>query len=108
MSIAESDWKLYRKKVGAWQEAYIGKLCEEYVEILSRDTSSAERFWEIEKRIKRDKRKAGVIVEMRRSAAVSDILRLIDEGAIIQDDLEDFSDDLKEAVKRHLEIMAMQ
>ncbi len=26
----EKDWKLFRKKLGSWQEAYMDKLVEEY------------------------------------------------------------------------------
>ena len=30
----EKDWKLFRKKLGRWQEAYMDKLVEEYKSIL--------------------------------------------------------------------------
>ena len=26
----EKDWKLFKKKLGGWQEAYMDKLIEEY------------------------------------------------------------------------------
>ena len=31
----EKDWKLFRKKLGSWQEAYMDKLIEEYKDILN-------------------------------------------------------------------------
>ena len=30
----EKDWKLFRKKLGSWQEAYMDRLIEEYKDIL--------------------------------------------------------------------------
>ncbi|MCR4642002.1 MAG: multidrug transporter [Lachnospiraceae bacterium] len=95
----EKDWKLFRKRIVEWQEAYMDKLCKEYVGILSESGSSAERFWTIEKRIKVDKRKVGVNAEMRRSMMYGNILALIQEGAITLEDLDGFSDELRQAVE---------
>ena len=25
------DWALFRSKIGSWQEAYMGRLCDEYI-----------------------------------------------------------------------------
>lgn len=52
MNYPESDWKLFRSKISDWQEAYMEKLCKEYIDILSADGSSADRFWAVEERIK--------------------------------------------------------
>ena len=30
----EKDWKLFRKKLGGWQESYMDKLVEEYKSIM--------------------------------------------------------------------------
>ena len=43
--------------------------------------------------IKNDRHHSGVIIEVRKSSAVSDILRLIRLGVISYDDLNDFSGD---------------
>lgn len=94
----EADWKLFRNKIGEWQEAYMDKLNKEYIEILSGDKYPSEKFWDLERRIKRDKKSAGVMVEMTRSQFIRNIIHLIDEGAIGFDDLEEFSDELKESV----------
>ena len=103
--VKEKDWKLFRKKLPDWQEAFIEKLNNEYVSILSdSSTSSAQRFWEVEKRIKRDRRFTGVICEMRRSMMHYNLLSLLDEGAITLSDLDDFSDELKNEIKRSLSI----
>ena len=63
------------------------------------DKSASAKFWELEKRIKQDKKSPGVIIDMRRSTAINNIINLILDEVISLADLEDFSDDLKEAVK---------
>lgn len=56
MDISKSDWKLYYKKVAVWQEHYIEKLNKEYIELLSAPGNASDHFWELEKRIKQDKK----------------------------------------------------
>ena len=34
---SEKDWKLFRSKISDWQEAYMEKLNQEYIELLSGD-----------------------------------------------------------------------
>ena len=99
----EADWKLFRKKIADWQEAYMEKLIGEYVELLSTGGDASERFWQLERRIRKDKRDAGVSVEMRRSRMVGNIEQLLAEGAITPEDLEGFSDTLKAEIARFLE-----
>ena len=95
----ESDWKLYRKHIAAWQENYMDKLNLEYIEILSQDIKPSSKFWEIEKRIRQDKRHPGVVVQMSRSTMLENIAIMVSDNVISMDDLEEFSDDIKEAVK---------
>ena len=59
----------------------------------------SEKFWKLEKRIREDKRDYGVRCEMRRSMQFPVMIELMNEGAITFDDLEDFSDDLKNKMK---------
>ncbi len=94
----EADWKLFRNKIVEWQEAYMDKLNKEYIEILSEDKYPSDKFWDLEKRINEDKKSAGVMLEMRRSQFIRNISRLIDDGVIGFDDLEEFSTELKESV----------
>ena len=96
---SEKDWKLFRKKLPQWQEAYMERLCKEYVSLLTSDEKASERFWQLEKRIKKDRRKTGVVADMRRSVMIDNMVDLIIEGAITLDDLNDFSNDVKEAVR---------
>lgn len=92
------DWKLYRDKIGGWQEHYIEKLVKEYADYLCSELPASTKFWEIEKRIKSDRKTLGVCIELRRSNMFWDIVRLINDRVISMNDLEEFSDDLKEAV----------
>lgn len=94
----EADWKLFRNKIGEWQEPYMDKLNKEYIEILSEDKYPSEKFWALEKRINEDKKSAGVMLEMRRSQLIRNIAHLINDGVIGFDDLEEFSVELKETV----------
>ena len=73
----ESDWKLYKSKIADWQEGYMEKLCKEYIELLSSDKLPSERFWELEKRIRDDKRDTGVVVTNSRSKVIDNILDLL-------------------------------
>lgn len=99
----EKDWKLFRSKIADWQEAYMNRLNREYIAILSEDASPSDKFWKLDKRIKEDKKKAGVELRMSRSNLIYNIISLLNEGAISFEDLEDFSDGLKETVGAFLD-----
>ena len=53
---SEKDWKLFRSKIAGWQESYMDKLNKEYIEILSGEGNSSDKFWELEKRINEDRK----------------------------------------------------
>ena len=94
----KNDWKLFKNKIQEWQERYIEKLNNEYIEILNGKESAADKFWKIEERIRKDKKHPGVIVEMNKQDVIFNIFRLLDAEVIEQGDLEDFSEELKGAV----------
>jgi len=105
MDISKKDWKLFREKLSGWQENYMEGLVKEYANFLNDDKKPAsEKFWELEKRIKEDKRHPGVIMEVNKSEVIWDIVRLIRLKVITYDDLSDFSDKLKQEVERILEM----
>lgn len=100
MEISKKDWKLFREKLAGWQENYMDKLTKEYIKLLNDENKNAsDKFWELEKRIKQDKKHPGVVMEMRKSEAIWNIVYLIRLGVIEYDDLVDFSNDLKKEVK---------
>ncbi len=81
----------------------MGRLCGEYIELLSGDGDPSEKFWQLEKRIRNDKRNPGVRIEMTRTNFIYNIISLINNDVISIEDLEDFSDELKETVNAFLE-----
>ncbi|WP_276949193.1 multidrug transporter [Acetatifactor muris] len=97
--ISKSDWKLFREKLPDWQERYMEDLTKKYIELLSSPGNASDHFWELEKRMKKDKRHPGVLLEMNKSDAIWDIAMLVGENVITMDDLEGFSQDLFDAVK---------
>ena len=98
--VKESDWKLFRKKIGGWQEAYMDRLNQEYLKILQDETTApSQKFWALEKRIRQDKRDTGVIIDMRRSIMIMNLVSLLNEGAITMDDLDEFSEELREKIR---------
>lgn len=101
--ISKRDWKLFREKIGGWQEAYMDKLVKEYIQLLESDLPASKKFWELDKRMKGDKKKPGVLIELRKSNVYFELVELIQDGAITIDDLSDFSDDLKQTITRFLE-----
>lgn len=100
MEISKKDWKLFREKLVEWQENYMERLNKEYIALLSADDKNAsDKFWELEERIKKDKKHPGVIMEMNKSETIWNIAYLIRLDVITYDDLAEFSDELKQAVK---------
>lgn len=95
---SEKDWKLFRKKAVGWQEAFMERLNREYIELLNTDEEASEKFWKLDKRIRNDKKKCGVQMEMKRSNLIFNLLSLINEGAITMEDLEEFSEELQDTV----------
>lgn len=99
MEISKADWKLYRERVSDWQEHYMEQLNQEYINLLTSPGNASDHFWELEKRIKQDKRYPGVLIELRKSTALWDIAYFVRDQVITLDDLEGFSEDLIDAVK---------
>ncbi len=63
-------------------------LVKEYANFLNDDKKpAADKFWELEKWIKENKRHPGVIMELKKSEVIWDIVRLIRLKVIVYDDL---------------------
>ncbi len=101
MDVNEKDWKLFRKNIPDWQENYMEKLIEEYIDFLKGDGLASDKFWELEKRIKTDKKNPGVLLQdVRRSNFHMHLASLVGYEVISMDDLKDFSDETREIVER--------
>ena len=96
----ERDWKLFKSRLPNWQERYIETIIKEYQHLLNKNIPANRKFWELDKLIKKDKKKSGVIVcDLSRSNMINEILELIKEKAITMDDLNDFSSELKNYIQ---------
>ena len=91
MEPSKSDWRLYRKKVSGWQENYMERLIKDYITYLSSDERASTKFWEMEKRIKADKKTPGVCIELNKGNMMFDLVRFLQDGVMIFDDLGGFS-----------------
>ncbi len=93
---------MFRERVPEWQEHYIEQLTKKYIELLSSPGSASDHFWELEKRIKNDRKHPGVILEMKKSEAIWDIAIFIKKKVITIKDLEGFSQELIDSVTKIL------
>lgn len=92
------DWKLFRERIAIWQEAYMERLVEEYTRLLTGPEEASEKFWKLDKRIKKDRKNPGVLITLDKGHMVYDIAELIQLGVITKDDLDGFSEELKEFI----------
>lgn len=99
MEVSKTDWKLYRSRIAEWQEAYMEKLIQEYVQLLSVEEKASDKFWMLEKRIKQDRKHPGIIIEMNKGNMIFDIVSLINLSVITMENLDWFSEELKERVE---------
>lgn len=100
MDCSKSDWKLFRNRIGDWQESYIGKLNRQYIDLLNGDGLASEKFWELNRRIREDRKSLGVQMELRKPDLPYTLVNLLYEKVITEDDLEQFSSELQDAVKQ--------
>ena len=96
--ISKADWKLFRERLPEWQEAYMERLTRQYIDLLSSEEPASKKFWDLEKRIREDKRMPGVQLELEKSQVGWDLIRLLRAGVITESDLAGFSEDLKDTV----------
>ena len=99
MEISKRDWEIFKKNLPLWQERYMDCLNREYCEILQGNENPSEKFWKLEERINSDKKSAGVIVRMSRSNMINILVSLLNDNIIEQDDLNEFSDEIKETIR---------
>ena len=99
LEISQQDWKLFQEKVPVWQEKYMERRIREYIDFLESDKSASSKFWELEKKIKEDKKNPGVQLELRKSEAVWDIVMMLRDEVITRDDLAGFSAELTATVE---------
>ena len=75
------------------------KLNREYIALLESEGQPSDKFWKLEKKIRRDRQSVGVVIDMRRSMMTVGIMRLLGDGVISLDDLDGFSEELVEKMR---------
>ena len=75
------------------------KLEEGYIKLLKGKGNPSDKFWELEKKIKADRKSIGVTIEMTKREMAFDLMKMLCEGVITTNDLEGFSDELREQVR---------
>ena len=103
IDISKADWRLFRERIGCWQEAYMEKLNKEYIELLSGDEPASKKFWALEERIRKDKNTPGVRLQLKKSETDWDLVALMREKVITAADLDGFSEELKAYVMNRAE-----
>ena len=101
-NFTENDWKTYKSILPIWQEKYISNLLRKYNEIINDCSDSSKRFWYLENEINKDKNHPGVTVERKRSNMIPTLVTFLNDGVIGISDIDDFSEELKETVKKFL------
>ena len=71
-------------------------LIRDYAVLLTGSGAASDKFWALEKRIREDQQHVGVVARMSRSEMYINLVSLLQEGAITLNDLEGFSDELRE------------
>lgn len=64
--------------------------------LLSGPGKASDKFWELEKRLRKDKKRVGVVADVSRSEMYYNLLYLLDDKTITLEDLAGFSPDLRE------------
>ena len=105
MDYSKSDWKLFRDRIGDWQESYIEKLNHQYIDLLNGDGLASDKSWGLNRRIREDRKSLGVQMELRKPDLPYTLVNLLHEKIITEDDLKQFSNVLQDAVKQLQERM---
>ncbi len=98
MEISKKDWMLFRERIGVWQESYMERLAQEDIQILSSEKAGSQKFWELEKRLRADKKSPGVQLRLSKGNVPSDLAGLVSAGVISWEALDGFSEELKDCL----------
>ena len=98
----ESDWKEFRNIVPTLRERYLEELIPELTATLQDDSQTpTERFWSTHERIQEiEKILRACLDGHSRSRMMSYIFLMIRHQMMTEDDLAEFSEDLRERVKQ--------
>lgn len=98
MEISKKDWMLFRERIGVWQKSYMERLAQEDIQILSSEKAGSQKFWELEERLRADKKSPGVQLRLSKGNVPSDLAGLVSAGVISWEALDGFSEELKDCL----------
>ena len=101
--VNEDDWKLFRTRFSGWVESYMQtKVIDRYIAFLSSPGNAVDKFYSLEKNVKKDSYQDCLNMNMSRSMMKNNMLSLLIDGVITLSDLDGFSDDLREVMTKLL------
>ena len=100
MEISKADWKLFQDRLRLWQDNYMQRLIDGYIEMLQGPGNASSKFWQLERKLKSDRLNPGVSLVLDKQEVINDIANMIKIGVITIDDLEGFSEELIREAKR--------
>ncbi|MCD6527431.1 MAG: hypothetical protein J7K75_10620 [Desulfuromonas sp.] len=100
MKPLESDWKKFRKRVPEWRERYLSGKNTEIVAILTDESRTpTEQFWDAKERMETE---AQILKDCldghSRSSMFTYMLVMFRHKLIVESDLSEFSDELREQI----------
>lgn len=100
MEISKADWKLFQDRLRLWQDNYMQRLIDGYIEMLQGPGNASSKFWQLERKLKSDRLNPGVSLVLDKQELINGIVNMIKIGVITIDDLEGFSEELIREAKR--------
>jgi len=102
----ESDWKTFRKMVPDLRERSLRQKNQEIIHLLSeKGRTPTERFWAADERLEKEARiRIDGLDGHSRSKMTGSMFLMVRHGLLNDSDPENFSEDLREDIKRSAEI----
>ena len=102
--ISDQDWNLFCNRLPEWQERYVESVIDFFQTVLDSDTTASGKFWKLEKMIREAQGYAGVRLpyQRRRANTVYNLRALLRQNVIGKEDLEGFSEELLQEVRKKL------
>ena len=99
---AEPDWKAFRKIVPELRERYLGKVNSELMALLQNPKHSpTEQFWDVEERIEREVKVLRTCLDGHSRSKMRIFLALMyQHRMLLDDDLDQFSEELRDRIKQ--------
>lgn len=97
----ESDWKVYRERIGDWRDRHLARKNAEILAILTDEARApTEQFWHAMEKMEKEARIVDTSFgRFARSQMEFNLVKMYGQGIVDDADLEEFSQDLRERVR---------